>query len=235
MAAMNTLALTASERRAAIESCQRDRVRAALGRLQAMHDTMTYDEFASDERNVDAAIANVARVGEFVVVESPLVSDATFPFHHAWTKMKDEFEIPPAEVWKLLGTARDLRETVLHRPLVRRFAKEELNPITCPNRHAGLPCPAKDATIAMLRDLSGELALLSVTAIALFGSVARGDDTPDSDIDIAVAIAGTASLALRIRVGKLVEVHTGRRVDVAHLPLRHPLDKTAAGDLVMVA
>lgn len=241
--ALNTQApnALAAERHAAIRACQRDGLLTALGKLQTMRDTLAYREFADDERNVDAAVVNAARVGEYVLKESPLVSEAGRPFHDPRTKMDDDpfFEFAPRDLWNLLGEAESLLEEVRWRPLVigraaRDSDKNERNPIASPNRHARLPCPAKGAVVALLHDLSGELALLGVTGIALFGSVARGEDAPDSDIDIAVAIAGADNLMLRIRIGKLVEVHTGRHVDVVYLPLRHPLDKTAAGDLVMV-
>ncbi len=107
--------------------------------------------------------------------------------------------------------------------------------ISSPNRHAVLPTPARDAATALLRDLSGELALLGVTGVALFGSVARGEDTDESDLDIAVTTTEPENLMSFVRVRELVEAHCGRRVDVVPLPLRYPLTETAAPDLLRVA
>ena len=70
-----------------------------------------------------------------------------------------------------------------------------------------VPSPAKDAVVSMLRDLSGELALLGVTRIALFGSVARGEDGPESDIDIAVATVDPGDWMILVDVREIVERH----------------------------
>ena len=49
-----------------------------------------------------------------------------------------------------------------------------------------LRAPAKARATALLRSLKGELAALGISEVWLFGSVARGDDGPDSDIAIKV-------------------------------------------------
>ena len=51
-----------------------------------------------------------------------------------------------------------------------------------------LRAPAKARATALLRSLKGELAALGISEAWLFGSVARGDDGPDSDIDIAIKV-----------------------------------------------
>ena len=78
-----------------------------------------------------------------------------------------------------------------------------------------------------------ELALIGVTKIALFGSVARGDDREDSDI--AVSTVNPRDFQLRASVRRLVEVHCNRGVDVLPLPLRYPLSEVAGEDLLEVA
>lgn len=110
---------------------------------------------------------------------------------------------------------------------------EERRAIRCPNRHASLPCPARESVEATLRDLSGELALLGVTAIGLFGSVARGDDTDESDVDVAVKMP-TAGFEDYVNVGKLLEVNLNRHVDMVRLPFTFPLSAMAGGDLEML-
>ena len=98
-----------------------------------------------------------------------------------------------------------------------------------------VPSPAKNAVVSMLRDLSGELALLGVTRIALFGSVARGEDVPRSDIDIAVATVDPGDWMILVDLREIAERHLGRTVDVADRPLPYPLSEVAGCDLLEVA
>ena len=105
---------------------------------------------------------------------------------------------------------------------------------TLPNRHGRLPTPAKDAAVSILRDLAPQLALIGVTKLALFGSVARGEDTPESDVDIAVSIVDPDDIMIFVRARNLIEMHLGRAADLVDLPLRYPLTETAAEDLVAV-
>lgn len=253
MAPMKALTLAAADRLAAIRECQRDDLLAELGWLQSMRDSLSYEEFANDWRNVAAASFIAAKVRKIVAMVAPNASAAQ-SFHDAGGETLNDLRSPAVtgDLWNIMGEAERLHREVLWRErfmsrhallqdyhasrmAVRKATKAERHAITCPNRHAHLPTPAKDAAIAMLRDLFGELALLGVTAIAMYGSVARGDDMPDSDLDVAVAIAADDNFALRLRIGELIEVHSGRHVDLAYLPLRHPLDKTATNDLVTVA
>lgn len=44
----------------------------------------------------------------------------------------------------------------------------------------------KDAVIAKLREHRDELSAMGVEHIAIFGSVARGDQSPESDLDLLV-------------------------------------------------
>ena len=110
----------------------------------------------------------------------------------------------------------------------------ELKVVSSPNPHVDLLAPAKVRTVALLRDLAPELALMGVTKVALFGSVARGDDREDSDIDIAVSTVNPRDFQLRASVRRLVEVHCNRRVDVVPLPLRYPLSEVAGDELLDV-
>ena len=135
-------------------------------------------------------------------------------------------------------------ETTAPRPRCRPVALRMLvpQPLTeekqrrgfeSPNRHVSLPSPARARVEATLRDLSGELALLGVLSVGIFGSVARGEDTPASDVDLAILFAGYECMA-RVRVIRLLEVHFNRLVDVIRLPFHFPLNTTAPDDLIMV-
>jgi predicted nucleotidyltransferase len=71
---------------------------------------------------------------------------------------------------------------------------------------------------ALLSDLRAALRTEPrIVAALLFGSVARGDDTPQSDVDLAVAIDGEHDLTdlhrLRTRLARKI----GRRVDLFDL------------------
>ncbi|WP_306002958.1 nucleotidyltransferase family protein [Brevundimonas sp. C43] len=57
------------------------------------------------------------------------------------------------------------------------------------------------AVIAVLREHEGELRRQGVAHAALFGSVARGDARPDSDLDIMVQIDPAAEVNLYDYVG----------------------------------
>ena len=99
---------------------------------------------------------------------------------------------------------------------------------------AALRPPARDGATALLRDLSGELALLGVTELWLFGSVARGDDHERSDLDIAVRTVDRFDIAIRFDVQDFLQAQFGRHVDLTTLPMDERLASVAAEDLVKV-
>jgi predicted nucleotidyltransferase len=59
-----------------------------------------------------------------------------------------------------------------------------------------------------------ELASLGVRSLDLFGSVARGDSGPNSDVDLLVEFAEPIGLFHFFRVQKRLEQVLGRRVDL---------------------
>ena len=59
----------------------------------------------------------------------------------------------------------------------------------------------KDAVLARLRDAETALRARGVTHAALFGSVARGEQHADSDIDIMVEIDPTAEIGVYEYIG----------------------------------
>ena len=84
----------------------------------------------------------------------------------------------------------------------------------------------KDRIIARLREHEPELRAAGVASLSLFGSVARGDDGPASDLDIALRLspdAGAGGLAYFSRIDSLkrrLETIVGRPVDVIAEPVR---------------
>lgn len=76
----------------------------------------------------------------------------------------------------------------------------------------------KDAVLAKLRDAEPELRARGVARAALFGSVARGDQHADSDIDIMVEIDPGARIGLWEYVGvvTLLEDMFPVKVDVSN-------------------
>ena len=112
-------------------------------------------------------------------------------------------------------------------------SREERRADWRPNPHAALPTPARSRVVSLLRDLRGDLALMGVVNVGVFGSVARGDDTPSSDVDVAAHLID-ANLFLSKRVRDLLERHFDRHVDLATLPFGPLLQQAAGPDLVMV-
>ena len=94
--------------------------------------------------------------------------------------------------------------------------------------------PAKAAAMALLRSLSEELARLGADEVWLFGSVARGDDREDSDIDIAVRLRDPFVFEAEYDIADFLRANFPRHVDFATLPLGERLAATAGEDLVRV-
>jgi uncharacterized protein len=78
--------------------------------------------------------------------------------------------------------------------------------------------------IERLRESERALRERGVLHAALFGSRARGDDRPDSDIDIMVEIAPQANIDLfeYVSIKHYLEDLFAARVDVAHLAYLKP-------------
>lgn len=102
-------------------------------------------------------------------------------------------------------------------------------PLTLPKT-----APVKDAAIAAIRQLQGELGLLGVTGVWLFGSVARGDDTAESDIDVAIRTVRRGDWMIKSHTRELLEPVLGRSVDVLQVPLKRSVVDTITPDLVKV-
>lgn len=77
----------------------------------------------------------------------------------------------------------------------------------------------QDTALARLRPLEGALRRQGVSALFLFGSVARGEATDRSDVDLVFDVARTARFSLfdQARIGN--ELADALCVDVDFIPL----------------
>ena len=84
----------------------------------------------------------------------------------------------------------------------------------------------RDTVIAMLRAHEQELKASGVVSLSVFGSVARGEDRPDSDVDVTVRLTEDASSGGFAYFGRLdalsnqLRASVGRPVDVVVEPVR---------------
>lgn len=72
----------------------------------------------------------------------------------------------------------------------------------------------RDEIIAILQSHHEELSLHGVRSLGLFGSFARADDRPDSDIDILVDFEVSVGLFEFLELKELLERWLGRSVDL---------------------
>ena len=75
-----------------------------------------------------------------------------------------------------------------------------------------------------LRRHEGELRARGVLHLGIFGSVARGEERPDSDLDLLVAIDPKARVGLLqfVALGRHIEELVGRPVDLAEYDILKP-------------
>lgn len=94
----------------------------------------------------------------------------------------------------------------------------------------------RERIVGLLRERSGELRAQGVRGLALFGSVARGEARPDSDVDLLVDLdrettLGLGIVGLRDGLGRLL----GREVGLTFAArLRPGFRERIARDLVRV-
>ena len=78
-------------------------------------------------------------------------------------------------------------------------------------------CPGRTHHWQLLSQLRQMLRTKRGVRLAvLYGSLARGEEDPDSDLDLLVSLAGDSRLA-SLDFAACLQGETGRRVDVAHL------------------
>ena len=71
-------------------------------------------------------------------------------------------------------------------------------------------------------------------SVAVFGSVARGDENPDSDIDLLVEFEQGASLFDQVRIGQDASELLGRRVDIVSVRALLAEDDDVRADAVVL-
>ncbi len=84
-------------------------------------------------------------------------------------------------------------------------------------KHAVAPdFRTRDRMMTRLRELQPALEAEGVRHVAIFGSVARGDDVPESDLDVIVDLDPEREVGLFafVGIGQLLEREIGRHVDV---------------------
>lgn len=94
----------------------------------------------------------------------------------------------------------------------------------------------RDQALAILREQLPALHQLGVLRLGLFGSVARDEAGPASDVDVLVEIDGPLRLQRRMAVQELLEVAFGCPVDVvSYSALKPRAAAEAARDAIHVA
>ena len=69
--------------------------------------------------------------------------------------------------------------------------------------------------------VSRVLTQYDVSEAYLFGSFARGEQTPDSDIDLRLACGNTMTFGTLYELSHELEKELGRKVDIVTIPLEH--------------
>ncbi len=73
----------------------------------------------------------------------------------------------------------------------------------------------RDEILEMLRRHATEISAFGVSRLAVFGSFARGEERPDSDVDILVEFSVPVGLFEFVRVQRYLARLLGRNVDLA--------------------
>ena len=82
---------------------------------------------------------------------------------------------------------------------------------------------SRENLISILNDHKVELYNQGVKSLAVFGSVARGDNSPQSDVDILVEFDHPVGLFEFIRLKHFLELMVGCEVDLVTLDALRPM------------
>lgn len=94
----------------------------------------------------------------------------------------------------------------------------------------------RDEALAVLAAHRQELERLGVRSLALFGSVARDEAGPDSDVDLLVEFEGPATFAGYMDLKDLLEAVLARPVDLTTgQALKPALKRRIEGELLRVS
>ena len=81
----------------------------------------------------------------------------------------------------------------------------------------------RDELLAILAEHRDEIRKQGVTSLSVFGSFARDEAGPDSDVDILIEVERPFGLFQMVRVQKYLEDLLGRSVDLVHKDSIKPL------------
>jgi len=94
----------------------------------------------------------------------------------------------------------------------------------------------RDEVIALLQEHRAEIDAFGVKSLALFGSVARDEARPDSDVDVLVEFEGPIRFRPHMQLLLFLEELLGTRVDLATATmLPAEVERDVREDLVTVA
>ena len=94
---------------------------------------------------------------------------------------------------------------------------------------------SKEKIIRILRDVKDDLKKYKVKTIGAFGSVARGEHTAKSDVDVLVDFEHGADLLDLVGLGFFLERKLGSKVDViSKKALRKEIKKAVLHDVIPV-
>lgn len=97
--------------------------------------------------------------------------------------------------------------------------------------------PTTEDAARAIRRIEPQLRAQGVKGLSLFGSVARGEATPESDVDVLIDVAPKAAFSLVEQAGIQIELEKalGRRVDVVlRKALRRDMRRSALADRLRV-
>lgn len=144
----------------------------------------------------------------------------------------DEEKIGPSDL------ARALSAAGVERRSLDRLPSAEQHRIAAPSATAPGVASAvrRDEIVRHLRDHADELRRLGVSSLSLFGSVARDEARPDSDVDLLVAFEGPVTSDAFFDAKFFLEDLLGKRIDlVTENALRERVREQIQPELIRVA